>query len=404
MHRYGRRDPPGGAGRVTCAEAEIRRRISERGIIPFSEFMELALYFPERGGYYAGPGARARTEDYYTSPAAHPAFGAAIAALLRSMWGALGRPGTFTAVELGAGGGLLARDVVEYAERLDGEFAAALRYLPLELGEPAPRSVEGCVLSNELVDALPVARYAVSGGRVMEVFVGAGAGGALCEVLAEPATNAITERFGGTGCDLPEGARGEFREGVGPWMERVAGTLGRGFVLTVDYGGTAKELESKTAGTLQTHYRHAAGLSPYQNVGSQDITAHVDFTAVAKAGDRLGLRALGLVTQRHLLRRCGIDRMAARMRETLAAGRELAANLRGIGALTGPDGLGGFRALVQERGTGVDSLERVWPAPSDLERLPAPPLLGPDHLRLADGAAPSLHLEMDSLWPEDDPG
>ena len=391
-------------GRASAAEAEIRSRIDARGKIPFREFMELALYFPAGRGYYAGPGARARTQDYYTSPAAHPAFGAAIAILLRSMWRALGRPAPFVAVELGAGGGLLARDAVDYAAGLDGDFSAALEYEALELGERAPRAVTGCVLSNELVDAMPVARYAVAGGRVMEVFVGVDGAGALCEVLSEPVTRALAARFGRGDHGLPEGARGEVREGVGPWMERVAGILGRGFALTIDYGGTADELRSRSAGTLQTHYRHVGGLSPYQNVGMQDITAHVDFTELASEGARSGLRPLGLVTQREMLGRCGIDRISAQLGEILPRGRDLAANLRGVDGLTRPDGLGGFRALLQERGTGIESLERVWPAPPELERLPAPPVLGPEHLRLADGGAWPAHLEVDSLWPWDESG
>ena len=96
---------------TTDAEPDIRARIGERGRVTFAEFMEAALYDP-RGGYYTGAGPDA---DYYTSPAAHPAFGALVAVQLSRMWEALGRPGCFTAVEMGAGGGLLARDVVSYA-------------------------------------------------------------------------------------------------------------------------------------------------------------------------------------------------------------------------------------------------------------------------------------------------
>lgn len=388
----------------TAAEREIRSRIADRGMITFREFMELALYCPDQGGYYTDPDARAARADYYTSPAAHPAFGAAIAIQLRSMWRALGRPRPFSAVELGAGDGLLARDVVGYAERLDGPFAGALRYVTVDLAEPSPVEVTGCVLSNELVDAMPVARFQVEAGRAMEIFVTVDADGSLRERLAEPVTCAIGERLSTLGGDLPDGFRGEVNDGIRPWMERVAGILSRGFVLTIDYGGTAREIYARERGTLQTYFRHVDGLSPFQNVGRQDMTAHVDFTAVEVEGARVGLRSIGLMTQRRMLESCGIDRIGAQLREMGLGQGELAANLYGVGKLTRPDGLGGFRALLQERGTGVEAAGQVLPSGEELEHLPAPPILGPGHMRLREGGYPPSSFEMDALWPMEPDG
>lgn len=391
----------GSQGRPTAAEGEIRSRIADRGMIAFREFMELALYFPARGGYYTDPGTRATRDDYYTSPAVHPAFGAAIAIQLRSMWRALGRPQPFSAVELGAGDGLLARDVVGYAKRLDGPFAGALRYVTVEMAEGAPGAVTGCVLSNELVDAMPVARFQVDAGQLKEIFVTVDADGRLCERLAEPSTSAIGERLATVGCDLPDGFRGEVNDGIRPWMERVDKILSCGFVLTIDYGGTAQEIYARERGTLQTYFRHVDGLSPYQNVGRQDMTAHVDFTAVESEGSRLGLRPIGLMTQQRMLRLFGIDRIEAQLRETGLAEGELAANLQGVRKLTRPAGLGGFRAFFQERGTGVKTVEQIFPSAEEIAHLPAPPVLGPDHIRLREGGYPSFSFEMDALWPID---
>ena len=370
-------------------------------MIAFREFMELALYCPAQGGYYTDPATRAATDDYYTSPAAHPAFGAVIAVQLRSMWGALGRPDPFSVVELGAGDGLLARDVGAYAARLDGPFAGALRYVTVELNERAPAAVTGCVLSNELVDAMPVARFQVEEGQVKEIFVTVDADGRLRERLGEPVTCAIGERLATLGRELPDGFRGEVNDGIRPWMGRVEKILTRGFVVTIDYGGTAQEIYARGKGTLQTYFRHVDGLSPYQNIGRQDMTAHVDFTAVEAEGARLGLRPIGLMTQQRMLRRFGIDRIAAQLREIGLADSELAANLHGVGKLTRPDGLGGFRALFQERDTGVRSVEQIRPSGDDLAQLPEPPVLGPGHIRLREGSYLPSSFEMDSLWPID---
>ena len=115
----------------TSAEGEIRERIARRGKITFAEFMEVALYHPQ-AGYYARKAPAREHRDFYTSPAAHPAFGALISVQLWRMWEALKRPARFSVVEMGAGNGLLARDVVEYARNVSERFGRALRYLALD--------------------------------------------------------------------------------------------------------------------------------------------------------------------------------------------------------------------------------------------------------------------------------
>ena len=112
-------------------EEEIRRRIRERGTITFAEFMDLALYWP-KGGYYSGPQSIGMSGDFYTSSHVHPAFGALLALQLHQMWQLLGEPDTFTVVEMGAGNGLLCRDLVTYATNLPGGFSRSLRYVCLD--------------------------------------------------------------------------------------------------------------------------------------------------------------------------------------------------------------------------------------------------------------------------------
>ena len=176
------------------AEAEIRRGIDQRGAITFAEFMELALYWPA-GGYYAtgnpiGPGG-----DYYTSPLVHPAFGALLAVQLFQMWQLLGQPDPFTVVELGAGNGLLCRDIVAAAGGLPPPFPRCLAYVCLErrrakgledelYSGPTPvrvsrlaatgipfRRMVGCFISNEYFDAFPVHQVTMAEGRLLEIYV-----------------------------------------------------------------------------------------------------------------------------------------------------------------------------------------------------------------------------------------
>ena len=368
--------------------------------------MEAALYDP-RGGYYAGAGPDA---DYYTSPAAHPAFGALIAVQLSRMWEALDRPGRFTAVEMGSGGGLLASDVVSYARRALGPFADALSYVTVDRARSGRAAdgvrhvvasrmpldgVVGCVLSNELLDAFPVRRFEVRGGRVLEVYVVV-RDGRFAEELDEPSTPELAEYAEGLGVELPDGFRGEMNTGIAPWTAGVAGALERGFVLAVDYGYVRDELDPAAPGdTVQGYYRHTGGASPYERVGEQDLTAHVDFTHVVEEGRRAGLQPLSLRSQARFLREMGLGAWLDRMRrEPMPESRRLA-NLVGMRDLVKPDGLGGFKVLLQAKGdVAADRLDEAAPPP---EELPLPTLT-PEHARLLEARYPHL------AWQPDDFG
>ncbi|HBJ30250.1 MAG TPA: hypothetical protein DDY93_02655, partial [Dehalococcoidia bacterium] len=153
------------------AETEIRRRIASEGRITFADFMETALYYPE-GGYYTTQKVVGGAGDYFTSPAAHPAFGALLALQLERIWEVMGRPEPFHTVEMGAGDGLLARDLVEFTKHLQPEFTRALEYLTTDrtTSGVAEMGITGCVISNELVDAFPVHRFRIDDGTLKEAF------------------------------------------------------------------------------------------------------------------------------------------------------------------------------------------------------------------------------------------
>lgn len=418
------------AGRVAAMspESEIRRRIQQRGPLTFAEFMELALYWPD-GGYYAGGTGAAEpfgaAGDYYTSPLAHPAFGALLALQLYQCWQLLDYPNPFDLVELGAGNGLLCRDIKAAAAQLPGGFGNALRYICIDRS-PAPkfevkgddsgvarviadglplRGLCGVLLSNELLDAFPVHQVRREKGKLQEVYIAVAASGALVETLGEPSTPALATRFAELGIELADGQTAEINLQLDDWASEIAAALDAGFVLTIDYGRPAAELyanQLRPRGTLTTYYRHTQTDAPLQRIGRQDITAQVDFTSVMNAGRRAGLTPLGFTHQEQLLRNLGFDQFRRRLAALPLTRAELAANRAGLLALVNPDGMGNFKALVQGKGVGRPNLWGFMPAAEAAtlaETVPFPPLTD-RHLSLPSGWPPAGSGEFDLEWEQ----
>ena len=416
------------------AEEEIRRRILATGSITFAEFMNLALFWPS-GGYYTGPEPIGSSGDFYTSPHAHPAFGALIAVQLHQMWQVMGRPAPFTVVEMGAGNGRLCRDITGYAAGLPRDFARCLQYVCLDTlvaggvervntgeteglkvnriaallslepsgeagfrGIPL-RGIKGCVLSNELLDAFPVHQVTLNQGKLKEVYVTM-TGQELEFVLEEPSTPRLAARLDGLGIALEEGQTVEINLPIEDWAVQVAGVLDTGFVLTVDYGRLASELysmELRPRGTLTTFYRHTQTDAPLQRIGRQDMTAQVDFTTLMEAGRRAGLETLGFTAQGLFLSNLGLPQLRRRLAGLDLPRREIAANNTGMLELARPGGLGDFKVLVQGKNVGTPDLwgfqetrsEEAVASESNV------PLLDVSHINLMEGRYPSTAFEFD---------
>ena len=366
---------------MTGAEREIRRLIAERGAIPFRDFMRLALYHPD--GYYPSRRRIGADGDYFTSPTLHPAFGALLAIQIQAMWRALGRPSPFRIIEPGAGDGALARDIIAFCQARLQDFARAVRYVAIDRSPPSSgrartssgvswiksdrlplRGEVGCVVSNELLDAFPVHRFAIQNGEPVEIHVGISPDGGFVETLRAPSSDAVRERLNRLQFALPDGFRGEVNPEIGAWASSATDALERGFVITIDYGGEADEIYAprRSRGTFQTHYRHVAGSSPYQRIGRQDMTAHVDFTDLIERGASAGLRPVFLTTQAEFLTSLGVREMERSLRESRADRAETRAGVRALRQLTQPDGLGGFRVLVQEKNSGITSSADIAPS------------------------------------------
>ena len=361
----------------------IVARIQVAGAVTFRDFMAMALYEPNLGYYCSSRPLLGRDGDYLTSPEISPLFGAMAGRQLREIWELMGSPGRFQVVEPGAGTGRLCADILSWATRAAPPFAGAIDYVLLDTS-PAmterqkqtlaqnhlsdtvrwapeiPHDVEGCIISNELLDAMPVHRVAVDTGRLREVFI-AWDGSRLTEELRDPSTPAIAAYFAALALLPGEGCRAEVNLEALRWVGDAAAKLKSGFMLTFDYGYEAHDLYApwRTDGTLLCFYRHNPSTDPYARLGRQDMTAHVDFTSLRRAGEDGGLRTVGLVSQSRFLMNVGIQDALSPPAESEPDIEEYYARRRAATELLDPGGLGRIRLLVQSRGVGTASLSGV---------------------------------------------
>ena len=399
-------------------EQRLIDHIGQHGPITFEAFMEAALY-DEHLGYYPSrrrqPGAAlvGTGGDYFTSPVTHPAFGALLALQLREMWHRLGSPGEFAVVEMGAGDGVLATDINEYVEREMPDFAKAVRYVATDLAPPAgsesvvgtaeiPTGVTGCVISNELLDAHPVNRFIIQGGAVREIFVDYREG-AFVEVVGDVVEPEVEARALPFVQSLPDSYRGEVNLRLGYWSDSVSAALDRGYVITIDYGYDRPDLyaPTRTGGSLRCYYQHTLGQDPLRRIGRQDITAHVDFTAVDHTLLVNRFDRVGNIAQSDFLTNLGIEDFLAdvggRSARKELSRPEFEEEAAGMGALIDPEGLGRFRVAVHSRGVdgspgnkGRTGLAGLDGGPSLAIGLPAPLLRSAtaDHARLLQAGNP----------------
>jgi len=358
---------------VTPLAALLAARIRRFGPITFAEYMRECLYHPFHG-YYSQPEAR-RFSDYYTSVDVHPIFGRLLARQFAEMWKQLDCPGEFILVEAAAGTGRLAGHILEFAQAQLPDFFNALNYVAVERSparcdqlaehlahfirkgkcrasiEIPDRIPAGCVFSNELLDALPVHRVLRQRGALKEIFVTSD-GKVFSEIPHPLSTCAISDYFAAQQIALDEGQLAEAGLEACDWITEIARRLDRGFVLTIDYGHEAADLfdAHHHLGTVLSYSKHQASNNLYAAPGEQDLTAHVNFTALRHWGARHGLETLGLVTQTAFLLALGKGNDFADLYDN---GMDESARLRArlqLKTLIYPEGLGErFRVLLQQK-------------------------------------------------------
>jgi SAM-dependent MidA family methyltransferase len=363
----------------------LAERIRSGGPVTFAEYMEACLYHPLHG-YYTKAEQHPR-RDYFTSVDANPLFGRLLARQFHEMWRLLDRPQSFGLVEVGAGAGHLAKQVLDCTASSWPEFYDALRFIAVERSasrralqskildthiqsvklisrEEMPDEIPcGCIFSNELFDAMPVHRVILERDDLREIYVGVGKNG-LCDEIRPLSSAALTEYLSEQQISLLDEQQAEVNLAACRWIAEAGVKLKRGFVLSIDYGHEARELydERHMRGTLLVYECHRATEDFFCAPGEQDLTAHVNFTALETNGRKSGLVRTGFTSQSKFLMalvRHGefADLQSDEMSEAEQQKRRLL-----FKTLINPEGMGEtFQVLIQQKGIEPSNLAGLEP-------------------------------------------
>jgi SAM-dependent MidA family methyltransferase len=381
----------------------IAQEISQRGPITFSRYMELCLYHPELGFYSRNAEPFGKAGDFYTASDVHAVFGRLMARQFEEMWRALGSPAQIEILELGPGRGLFAQDVLECCEKKFPEFFRALHYALAERspalrgrlrdrlakflarrqaslapegdsengGKGAASMVRDAVVAeralapeipilvfaNELFDALPVEIISTRGALRIST-----EDHRFIETWASPSAEEL-KFLDQYGVHPEPGERIEVPLIAYRFMSQLAASVHAGFILAIDYGYTRQEqLAGRHRGTLMAYRRHSASSNPYQAPGEQDLTAHVNFTALAAAAEN-GMQVQPLLTQSQFLMGIGDTNQFADAFEDCRLPQERAKVALQLKHLVTPAGMGeSFQVLLAGKGIA----EQAWAALSGL--------------------------------------
>jgi SAM-dependent MidA family methyltransferase len=357
---------------------QIEKEIRQNGPIPFSRYMEICLYDPSHGYYSRNAEQFGKAGDFYTSSDIHAVFGRLLARQFEEMWQVLDRPPKIEIMELGPGRGLFARDVLDWSKKKFPSFFETLAYT-LQEASPAlrgklhdtlcnhiaagkasipdksvadagihrtlPPETPTIVFANEFFDALPVEilssegklHLAMEDNRLREIWL-----------PPQPEEQEFLDRYG----VQPEpGERIEVPIVAQNYIKQIAQLIDRGFLIVIDYGYTRNEqLAGRHRGTLMAYRNHSASADPYQAPGEQDLTAHVNFTALASACDQAGMRCEKLLTQSQFLMGIGEKTQFADAFEDCRLPQEHAKVALQLKHLVTPIGMGeNFQVLLASR-------------------------------------------------------
>jgi SAM-dependent MidA family methyltransferase len=358
---------------------------SPRSQITFAEYQDLVLYHPESGYYSSGVVEIGATGDFFTASSLGEDFGELLAIQFVEMWHKLGCPLRFTLLEMGAGNGNLARDILCYLIANYREILPSLEYIIIERSpklierqqqalsefgdlnlmwkdwsDLADNSLVGCCFSNELIDAFPVHKIVISDRQIKEVYLTLESDN-FKEVVAEISTSKIQDYFNLVEIDIvsdhyKSGYQTEVNLCALDWLETVNSKLQQGYLLTIDYGYPASKYyhPQRSQGTLKCYYRHRHHHNPYVNLGQQDITTHVDFTALENYGQVQGLETIGLTKLAIFLMALGIGDRLEKLSNGQYNALQILQKRDALHQLINPLGLGGFYVLIQGKKLNLD--------------------------------------------------
>ncbi len=357
----------------------IREKITINGPIPFPEYMEMALYEPGLGYYSAGLQKFGEGGDFVTAPQLGNVFARCLAKQIEQIGNELGR---YEIVEVGAGSGVLAADILQALQENHLptryrilERSAHLRQVQKEtleqlvpqwmdriswLDEPPSEDWQGIFLANEVLDALVVERFCVENDGIRQMQVIAGSDG--FEWFKGPCPQTMQEQIQAVLSSLDQlpgtGYCSELNTSLPAWLQAVSASLQKGLALFIDYGYARRDYyrPQRRDGTLICHYQHRAHDDPFSWPGLTDISASVDFTALAEAADFCGLEVSGYASQAMFLLACGLDEILAQF-ESLSERERLKMNNQ-VRSLTLPGEMGErFQVMALSRGLDEDLSE-----------------------------------------------
>ena len=363
---------------------KIEQEIRERGPIPFSRYMELCLYDPELGYYSRNAEQFGKGGDFYTSSDVHKVFGRLLARQFEEMWRALDSPERIELIELGPGRGLFAQDVLNWSEKKFPDFFRSLHYVLVEtshalrdriketlgrhlesgkaeLAPPNPldeASTNNTILfANEFFDALPVEILSAQGSLRIDTH-----NGHFIESWVPPSPEELDflDRYS-IHPEREEKERIEAPLVAQQFMNGMAASLRRGFLIAIDYGYTREEqLAGRHRGTLKAIRKHSISENPYQAPGEQDITADVNFTTLAAATEKNGMKAYKIVTQSQFLMGIGEANQFADAFEDCRLPQERAKVALQLKHLVTPAGMGdSFQVLIASKGVEQERIESL---------------------------------------------
>jgi len=379
MSRHILPEPPFELKQLSDAlSARIRAEIQAAGMIPFSRFMEMALYEPGSGYYSAGLHKFGESGDFITAPEIGPLFAACLSRQLAEVGQELG---SYDILEVGAGSGRLAADLLRELDPAEApgryrilERSADLRQVQHQhiaaeapawvdriewLDRPPADQWQGLIIANEVIDALAVERFQWAAGEIQQLCIAEYEG--RLDWAHRPAPRELSTAVEHLAAcidpdflqGLNDGYRSEVNLHLPAWLDALSGSMSKGLALFIDYGYPRREyyLPERKDGTLMCHYRHRAHDDIFFWPGLQDITAWVDFTALAEAADRCSLEVEGYSSQAMFLLACGLDRVLQdKMADSPDGGVDLQDEAR---QLTLP-GMMGEKFQVMGLGRGLD--------------------------------------------------
>ncbi len=359
----------------------LKKRIRHEGELSFREWMNAALYDSHSGYYCQADRTRwGRSGDYRTSPERSRLFAATFADYFARLSDELGSPKTFTILEYGAGDGTFARGVLSTLQQQRADVYAATKYLCVEMShsammlcasalepfrdrvelltsnQPVDQIEAGVIFSNELIDAFPVHRVGVRQGHLRELFVGLDSQNDFIWVEREPGTPRLAEYFARYHVQLAEGQTAEVNLEAAGWLQQMAVTLNRGFLVTVDYGASAAELyqtPERFDGTLRAFSHHRLSLDILSDPGERDLTASINWTDLIETGRERGWQTIEFRRQDEFLLRAGLLQQLERLSAEILSEAQVMALRLGAREMILPEGLSaGFQVLVQSKVNG----------------------------------------------------